>query len=73
MSTFKLPPSARVTGEGRVSAPHYVIREFNHRCRHCGWEGPGTDLATGEVYEDSCIIDYNCPKCHEWIAFSYPT
>ena len=73
MQTFRLPPQARVTGEGRVTAPHYTIREFDHRCRHCGWEGPGKGLRTGEVHEASGIVDYDCPKCGEWIAFSYPT
>jgi hypothetical protein len=54
-------------------APHYVIREFDYRCRHCGWEGPGRELQTAEVHEQSGIVDYDCPTCHEWIAFSYPT
>lgn len=70
---FRLPPLARVTGAGRVTAPHYLIRKFGHRCRHCGWSGPGKDLSTGEVHESSGIVDYDCPHCHEWIAFSYPT
>jgi predicted RNA-binding Zn-ribbon protein involved in translation (DUF1610 family) len=73
MSTFRLPPGARVTGGGRVCAPHYVIREFDHRCRHCGWEGPGTELSTGEVHESSGIVDFDCPQCSAWIAFSFPT
>jgi hypothetical protein len=25
------------------------------------------------VHEGSGIVDYDCPKCAEWIAFSYPT
>ena len=25
------------------------------------------------MHEGSGIVDYECPKCHEWIAFSYPT
>ena len=69
---FRYPPQARVTGEGRVSAPHEVILTLPHHCRHCGWEGPGQDLKTGEVHEGSGIVDYNCPRCQEWIAFSYP-
>jgi hypothetical protein len=70
---FRLPPEARVTGGGRVTAPHFIIRTFDHHCRTCGWHGPGSDLKTGEVHEASCIVDYNCPACSEWIAFSYPT
>jgi hypothetical protein len=70
---FRLPPEARVTGAGRVTAPHFIIRTFEHRCQHCGWEGPGAHLSIGEVHECSCIVDYDCPKCGEWIAYSYPT
>lgn len=69
---FRLPPEARVTAGGRITAPHYVIHTFDHRCRHCGWNGPGKDLATGEIHESSGIVDYDCPRCGEWIAFSYP-
>jgi predicted RNA-binding Zn-ribbon protein involved in translation (DUF1610 family) len=66
---FRLPNEARVT---RVTAPHDIIRTFDHRCRQCGWEGPGAELITSEVFEESGIVEYTCPRCHEDIAFSGP-
>jgi hypothetical protein len=68
-----LPIQARRTAGGRVTAPHFIIRTFDHRCRNCGWRGPGQDLRTSEVHEASGIVDYDCPGCGEWIAFGYPT
>ena len=68
---FRLPKEARVTPQGRVTAPHEVIRTFSHYCRHCGWHGPGAHLETVAAHERSTVVDYNCPSCHEWIAFSW--
>jgi hypothetical protein len=68
---FRLPKEARVTAQGRITAPHEVIRTFSHHCRHCGWHGPGAQLETATAHERSTILDYHCPNCHEWIAFSW--
>ena len=68
---FRLPKEARVTAQGRITAPHDVIRTFSHHCRYCGWRGPGYELETPETHERSTIVDYHCPQCHEWIAFSW--
>ena len=69
--TRVLPPEARVTYRGRLTAPHRLIRTFEHQCPDCGWQGPGTALATGQAHEASGIVDYHCPSCGEWIAFSW--
>jgi len=68
---FRLPKEARVTPQGRVTAPHEVIHTFLHHCRHCGWHGSGAQLETVAAHERSTVVDYNCPSCHEWIAFSW--
>jgi hypothetical protein len=68
---FRLPKEARVTAQGRITAPHEVIGTFPHQCRRCGWQGAGEALEVAASHERSTIVDYNCPRCHEWLAFSW--
>jgi predicted RNA-binding Zn-ribbon protein involved in translation (DUF1610 family) len=68
---FRLPKEARVTAQGRITAPHELIRTFSHHCRHCGWHGPGAQPETDSAHGRSSIVDYDCPNGHEWIAFGW--
>jgi hypothetical protein len=60
----------RLPKEGRVTARHEIIRPLRSPLPQCGWEGPGAELITSEVFE-SGIVEYTCQRCHEDIAFSW--
>ncbi|TVS14940.1 MAG: hypothetical protein EA424_17790 [Planctomycetaceae bacterium] len=51
---------------------HDDWRERVWKCGNCGWQGPGTDLGTGEMFDE--LMEMDCPSCYERIlVVSYPT
>lgn len=51
-------------------------REFKQgsiTCLKCGWQGRGSEMHVGEVFEGGQISEYHCPKCGEyWGAVPWP-
>ncbi|GEM_PF-1994851 len=45
-------------------------REFDFICKHCGWQGKGSELSLGEFSEIHCIQDFDCPSCYEHIGYA---
>lgn len=45
----------------------YTYKTQDFKCP-CGWEGKGADLGLGEIYMDSAIVEFDCPKCFETIG-----
>ena len=54
----------------RIFAPYYELKKKALTCPECGWHGIGGDLSVSEVFEESAIIEYVCPKCSFDIAFT---
>lgn len=51
---------------------HDDWRERLWKCGHCGWEGTGAELRTGETFDE--LMEMDCPACAEKIlVVSYPT
>lgn len=46
----------------------YNYKENDFVCCSCGWEGKGFELAMGEVFMDSAIVELDCPKCFQVIG-----
>ena len=47
-------------------------RERRWQCGHCGWQGPGNDMRTGEMFRE--LMEMDCPGCGErLLVVSYPT
>lgn len=47
---------------------YFAYKRQRFRCEACGWEGLGSETATGELFE-SGICEQDCPKCHEPVLF----
>lgn len=51
----------------RIDLNNFKENEFT--CQNCSWSGKGSELGLGEVFMDSAIVEYDCPKCFEKIAY----
>jgi hypothetical protein len=54
----------------RIFKPYYELKRSPITCPVCRWSGTGQDLALGEVFEGSAVIEYQCPVCAFDIAFT---
>lgn len=54
----------------RINKPYYELMKAAITCPECGWNGAGKELKVGEVFDESAIIEYVCPKCSFDIAFT---
>lgn len=49
----------------------YDFKQEIKQCRRCAWAGMGSEMTTGEAFNDGC--DYHCPRCGERYGFvAYP-
>lgn len=47
-------------------------RERRWQCGNCGWQGPGSELQTGEMFRE--LMEMECPGCGQRLLIvSYPT
>ena len=37
-------------------------------CLQCNWKGKVNEMGMGDYHEYSNIADFNCPKCHQYLA-----
>lgn len=50
----------------------YTYQGEHYTCQHCGWDGPGTALRVGDVFD--ALYEMNCPACDEKVLnIMYPT
>lgn len=61
---FENPSPLRLT--------YYTYKGERFRCKHCAWQGLGSDLVQGEMFDE--LFELDCPSCHEKVTFvMYPT
>ncbi len=66
----RIRPPAPAPSKGRIFAPYHELKRMALTCPECGWQGIGAELAVGDVFEGSGIIEYSCPRCSHDIAFT---
>ena len=46
-----------------------TYKKQDFACKHCSWQGKGSELILGDYSDAYFICDLECPKCLERIAF----
>lgn len=55
-----------------MESRYYRFKSETFRCKKCKWEGLGSALKTGELFES--LFELDCPQCHAVVDhISYPT
>jgi hypothetical protein len=51
---------------------YYTYKAHTYQCSHCAWQGLGSELRQGEMFEE--LFELNCPTCGEEVTFiMYPS
>ncbi len=55
-----------------LNVSYFTYKTERYTCRHCGWQGEGSELVQGDVFSE--LFELDCPACHERVAaVMYPT